>query len=278
MKFSQVKHTFRLLKFMSLQGLPHVDTCSICAKVLFFKTMSREGVLCKRCGSYWRTRSVIDAIKLRLGYDRRVCFRDINPDFSIYSLGMTDDISITTTLPTKFMHVNSFYNQFPKIDLLNLNKESESSFDIVICTDIFEHIPNNIEKAFINLYKLIKKNGLLIFSVPLIRVKEGLYELNSDPNKSELNQIHQEYYPGMVKWDHNKKDNSIRWQDSNDKIYVDTEPEFHGGAGLTLTFRLFSNESVISFLHSVGFRDVQSFVNPVSKRNIPDGAMFTAWK
>jgi SAM-dependent methyltransferase len=263
---------------MSIQGLPHVDLCSICGKILFFKVLSREGNRCKNCGSYWRTRSVIDAISLKYRFDKRVAFKNINPDFSLKTLGMTDSTSITTTMPTKFMHVNSFYNDFPKVDLLNLSKELHECFDLVICSDVFEHIPNNIEKAFMNLYTLIKMNGLLVFSVPLVKVSDKTYDIDLDPKRSELNKIHKEYYPGLTNWDHNVSNNSIRWEDSNSEIHINNEPEFHGGDGLTLTFRLFSKDSIESFLRSVGFRGIELFVNPVSKRNIPDGAIFTAWK
>jgi SAM-dependent methyltransferase len=234
--------------------------------------------LCKNCGSYWRTRSVIDAIKFKYRFDKRVSFRDLKPDFSLKTLGMTDDTSITKSMPTKFMHVNSFYDEFPKVDLLNLSKELHECFDLVICTDVFEHIPNNIEKAFMNLYTIIKKNGLLVFSVPLVPVNNKYYDFNLDLIKSELNQIHKEYYPGMTNWEYINVDNSIRWEDSNSEIHLNHEPEFHGGDGLTLTFRLFSKDSIESFLRSAGFRGIEMFVNPVSKRNIPDGAIYTAWK
>jgi SAM-dependent methyltransferase len=263
---------------MSLQGLPHVDLCSICGKIFFFKDLSREGTPCKNCGSYWRTRSVIDAIKLKYNFDKRVAFKHIKPDFSLKTLGMTDDTSITTSMPTKFMHTNSFYNEFPRVDLLNLNEELFECFDLVICTDVFEHIPNNVEKAFLNLYKIVKKNGLLVFSVPLIPVRNKAYDRNWDSKKIEVNQIHKEYYPGLTNWEHIDANNSIRWEDSNSEIHLNDEPEFHGGEGLTLTFRLFSKDSVESFLQSVGFRGVELFVNPFSKRNLNDGAIFTAWK
>jgi SAM-dependent methyltransferase len=263
---------------MSLQGIPHIDLCSICGKILFFMAMSREGNLCKNCGSYWRTRSVIDAIKFKYRFDNRIAFSDIKPDFSIKSLGMTDDTSITTSMPTKFMHTNSYYDQFPRVDLLKPTNDLHDCFDLVICTDVFEHIPNNIEKAFLNLYTIIKKNGLLVFSVPLVPVRNKTYDVNLEPEKNELNQIHKEYYPKLTSWEHIKVDNSIKWKDSKDEIHLNYEPEFHGGDGLTLTFRLFSEDSVEAFLRSAGFRGVEVFVNPVSKRNIPDGIIFTAWK
>lgn len=211
-------------------------------------------------------------------FGNELAFKDLKSDFSTISLGMSDDTSITSVLPSKFSHTNSFYDNFPKVDLLNIDDHLHNHFNLVLCSDVFEHIPKNIELAFTNLYKIVKTDGLLVFSVPIVKVKDRNYKFGRTSSANLINSVYREYYPLMKTWEYREHGNLVVWEDLDGNFHEDTEPEFHGGVGLTLTFRLFSEDSVKSFLELSGFRDVQKFVNPVKKRNITDGVIFTAWK
>ena len=51
-----------------------------------------------------------------------------------------------------------------------LNVEEASAFDLIICIDVLEHIPENIE-AFIRLAKALKPNGYAFYHIPTQRPK-----------------------------------------------------------------------------------------------------------
>ena len=51
-------------------------------------------------------------------------------------------------------------------DVQNLTYEDES-FDLVTSTEVFEHVPND-EKGFQEIYRVLKKDGYFVFTVPLL--------------------------------------------------------------------------------------------------------------
>tara|TARA_A100001015_G_scaffold316633_1_gene431474 strand:+ start:1532 stop:2440 length:909 start_codon:yes stop_codon:yes gene_type:complete len=59
---------------------------------------------------------------------------------------------------------NRFYEY--RLDICEKITEDLGQFDLVICTEVFEHIPNPPFQGYLNLNNLLKKDGILIFSVP----------------------------------------------------------------------------------------------------------------
>lgn len=68
-------------------------------------------------------------------------------------------------------------------DLLDKNAESEK-FDFIICNHVLEHI-NDDKTAMDNLYKLLKKNGEAIVSVPILKNNASTYEDDSITSPKE---------------------------------------------------------------------------------------------
>ena len=98
--------------------------------------------------------------------------------------------------------------------------------------------------AFNNLYKLLKKNGICIFSVP--------YKLDGD---------HTEHFPELY-------DFKIVVENRN-KILINKTKEgiiqafnnikFHGGHGATLEMRVFSKNSLMGYIENAGFSDIKFY-------------------
>ena len=89
-------------------------------------------------------------------------------------------------------YISSDYeNQFfakMKYDITNID-ESDKSFELIICFHILEHILED-DKAITELYRVLKKNGILIIQVPL---KPGkTYEDLNLTSKNELEAFGQE--------------------------------------------------------------------------------------
>ncbi len=55
-------------------------------------------------------------------------------------------------------------NKFIHMDITDINKQKER-YDVIFAFDVLEHIPES-EKVAENIFSLLSKNGLFIFSVP----------------------------------------------------------------------------------------------------------------
>jgi SAM-dependent methyltransferase len=84
----------------------------------------------------------------------------------ITGIGMSDWDGYAIQLSGKLNYRNTYYHQEPKLDITRSDPSLEGAFDFIISSDVFEHVPPPISKAFENTRKLLKPDGVLIFSVP----------------------------------------------------------------------------------------------------------------
>ena len=54
---------------------------------------------------------------------------------------------------------------FLKADTRNLSMFNQNMFDIIVCTDVIEHIPKDIEKLFSEMYRTLKKKGYIYITL-----------------------------------------------------------------------------------------------------------------
>ncbi|MGB0879623.1 MAG: class I SAM-dependent methyltransferase [Polaribacter sp.] len=78
-----------------------------------------------------------------------------------------------------------------KADICNLPFKN-SSFDVVFCNHVLEHIPDDT-KAMQELYRVLKPNGMGIFQVPQDVSREKTFEDNSITDKKERAKIFGQY-------------------------------------------------------------------------------------
>jgi hypothetical protein len=88
----------------------------------------------------------------------------------------------------------------------------------------------------------VKPGGFAVLSVPCSGISET-----------------DEYYPGLKDWC--VTDGVLHWTDEVGTGHLDTDPEFHGGSGQTLTFRLWSFDDLIWQCEAVGFSEVFPITN-----------------
>jgi SAM-dependent methyltransferase len=84
----------------------------------------------------------------------------------IKCLGMMDPMEFATPLAQKIDYINTFADREPYFDICNISSENEGRFDFVICSEIFEHLSPPINHAFLQLKRLLKPGGSIIFTVP----------------------------------------------------------------------------------------------------------------
>ena len=165
------------------------------------------------------------------------------PFRSLRILGVSDGNLTSTTLTRLYgdKYTNYHYHLEPRLDITAVPVDLYGTVDIISCSEVLEHVEPPIEKAFTGLFKLLRKNGKLILSVP----------------HTDLNGMHVEHFPEMNNIKLSKRDG--RRLLSGQSIHGDylefTELNFHGGMGATLEFRIFSQKSLEEFLRAAGFRN-----------------------
>jgi SAM-dependent methyltransferase len=59
---------------------------------------------------------------------------------------------------------------------------TDESFDIVITEDVFEHI-RNYRKAFLEIYRVLKKGGIHVFTIPFLFNQETIVRVDTSTEK-----------------------------------------------------------------------------------------------
>jgi len=166
-----------------------------------------------------------------------VPFVAISADYSLSGLGVSDDPVVARFLYSKLRYVNTFLHQYPVLDLCSVSEDYRGVARFVICSDVLEHVPPPVERALSGLRSLLSSGGVAVISVP--HVEDGKTE---------------EFYPGLVEYE--VREGRVYWQDANGRKHCDETPEFHGGSGLTLAFRLWSLADLRTSLIQAGFTSV----------------------
>ena len=213
--------------------------CAICGAAHKSKPVSTEEIGCELCGSTLRAQAVCRAILCGLGYPEDENIQIIDSDMSRIGLGISDDWRLARALSPLFAYTNSFLHQFPLVDICSPPKETLEKFEFISCSDVLEHTPPPRSAALIGLFQMLKPGGFTVISVPLRRGFQFA-----------------EFYPELSRY--RIENGSIHWTDNDGLESTDSQPEFHGGSGLTLAFRQWTEEKLIEELKNVGFLEIIS--------------------
>lgn len=210
--------------------------CAICGHISSYESVGRESMPCDWCGATWRARAMVIALLQALGKPN-VALTQISEDWSLRGIGISDDIKIASKLVSKFSYVNTYYHQAPKLNLCSVDEQWLESSQFVICSDVLEHVPAPAETALRGLHSILQPGGVAVISVPY--KPEGVTD---------------EFYPELDRYE--VIDSNVVWHDNSGTKHVDSSPEFHGGAGQTLAFRLWSLPGLLEALMNCGFSHV----------------------
>jgi len=217
--------------------------CNVCGAANESKAdiADRESPTCAACHSSIRFRSIILVLSRALfGMDLTL------PEFprlrSLRGMGISDASIYSARLADHFSYINTFYHREPAFDLTRPDETEFGKYDFVIASEVLEHVPPPVDRAFETLSRLLKPAGVLILTVPYSLESEtiehfpalheaGLAEINGTPvllNRSETGGY--EVFDRLV---------------------------FHGGRGSTLEMREFSELDVRARLVAAGFTKVR---------------------
>lgn len=216
--------------------------CNITGKKFLLDENEKHRELGSRFGYNCRFRAICFVLTKNL-FNEPCIMLDLPRNKNIKGIGMSDS-GWASICEDKFNYVNTFYHKEPFLDIYNeehVNKYQE--LDFIISSDVFEHIDTypDIQIAFNNLNKMLKKNGFIVFSVPFTNGK------------------HIEHYPLLYDYKI-LKDNGGEYYLYNKTIDGKKEIHenlcFHGGPGNVLEMRIFSRDSIKNYLEKAGFTDI----------------------
>jgi SAM-dependent methyltransferase len=82
-------------------------------------------------------------------------------------------------------------------DVQNLLLNDES-FDLVTSTEVFEHVPDD-SKGFSEIYRVLKKDGYFIFTVPLLDNPKTVERCFLQPDGTIIHQLEPEYHGDQIR-------------------------------------------------------------------------------
>ena len=217
--------------------------CNSCARFRKINKSAdlREGCLCPTCGLNSRQRGILLAIQI-------IILKRIFHCRELKVVGVSDGEPLRKSLSKIFKdrYKNYEYHEEPRLDITKVDNKLVHSADIVICSEVLEHVPPPIDLAFEGLFSIIKLGGFAVISVPHMLT----------------GQSHVEHYPILSNFEiQNSQDPKLIGFDQ-EGIYLEfTDLVFHGGAGSTLEYRVFSKDSLIENLTRVGFTQIKSLPN-----------------
>lgn len=226
-----MKKEDKLLTFVcNVCGMPNAD-------VPLSLVSDREGNSCRACGSSLRVRSVIHALTSEI-FRRSLPLPSAPPSKLIHGLGMSDWEGYAKPLERIFSYHNTFYHQEPRLDITAVPESEYGKYDFLISSDVMEHVPKDVGKAFTNMARMLKPGGFLVLTVP--------YKPEGD---------HEEFFPDLHEYrlitTGGKTFLYNRTAEGIEQIYDNLV--FHGGDGFTLFMRMFSEKSLLALLAASGF-------------------------
>ena len=109
--------------------------------------------------------SVVHALRRSFGQGMSISEFPIRPDLT--GIGLTD-CGYAPRLSSKLAYRNTFYDREPRLDITDPPTDLEGTLDFLISSDVFEHVPPPVERAFEGVFRLLKPGGVFVLTVPYL--------------------------------------------------------------------------------------------------------------
>jgi SAM-dependent methyltransferase len=214
--------------------------------------ISRETPSCHRCGSTVRFRAIAHLLTTEL-FGRSIALPDLARRKDIVGIGLSDSGPYARPLARFLNYTNTYYHAEPRLDITDVPAERARLYDFIIASDVFEHVAPPVSRAFANARRLLKRGGVLIFTVP--------FSLEADTV---------EHFPDLH--DYRLLETEQGWRVENrtrdGRIQMFDDLVFHGGPGSTLEMRVFSRAALEREFAAAGFARMRVAAEPCPEHGI----------
>ena len=218
-------------------------TCNLCGQAnrASAAALSREEISCFSCGSKLRQRAIVNEISKRL-HGKSLALPDWPARADVRVMAMTESAQVALPLGKKLQFTNTFLHQSPKLDIAKPVEAGADLYDIIISSEVFEHVAPPVQNAFNHLKQWLRPGGFVVFTVPFS------LEAQTHEHFPNLHQFEIIAEPsGRVLRNITRKGVQEKFQ----------HLVFHGGAGDTLELRLFLLQSLRQHFIDAGFATLE---------------------
>ena len=219
------------------------NTCGGVVTTVPFEELHREGGICPGCGSTVRLREITHLVSMAL-HGKSLPTTEWPPtDRRVYGVSDWYGFAIYLSPVCKYLNTQFDKNEFPNALFLDITNPDAKYFgvaDVIICSDVAEHVVPPVQRAFDGLLKMLRPGGTLVFTVPY-----GLTETI-------------EHFPDLFEWVIGQRNGrQILLNKTKDgRAQEFDELKFHGGGAGVLEMRLFGLKSIFEHLNIAGFEDI----------------------
>lgn len=217
--------------------------CNLCAATNRVppEQLGREIPSCAQCGSTVRFRAIARLlVQELLGIEEMLPRLPLRRD--LVGIGLSDVATYAAPLAERFTYTNTFYHQEPRLDILSVPPELAGRHDFLIASDVFEHVPPPVSRAFQGARRLLGPDGVLILTVPF-----------------SLEPATVEHFPDLHAFNiiDTDKGRLLHNVTSDGRVQTFDRLVFHGGDGATLEMRVFSRLGLDRELRDAGFTRIR---------------------
>lgn len=242
---------------------PLIFQCNVCSAFnqCDKERLTREDSTCPYCGSAVRIRSMVHHVSMALyGMSLPIAQFPLRPD--LRGIGLSDWDGYADRFAKRFNYTNTFFHTAPELDttldITQVPDRLAGTCDVLVSTDVFEHVLPPVSRAFDGAKKLLKPGGAFVFSVPFMVEEEET----------------REHFPNLHEFELKSGEDGVfrlynTCADGTKEVFEDLC--FHGGPGTTLEMRLFALKSLQREFERAGFQNFR-----VESEFVPQYGIF--WK
>lgn len=228
------------------------NICGNCTSSPLLAVKNREIPSCFSCGSNKRFRSIVAALSTEI-YGEIIPLKNFVRSKEIRGVGFSDADVYARGLSSVFSYENTYYHREPRLDITQIPSEMADTANFVIASDVFEHIPPPADIGFQNIFRMLKAEGVFIFSVPY--------------NTAGATR---EHFPELFEYKivTKKRKRVLINRTREGRIEHFDDLTFHGGPGSTLEMRVYSRDSLICDIRKAGFTEIKVWEHSIPEMGI----------